>query len=401
MEPKTSGNMINHIKRQAKKIRKETGIPHIKALDQAALDAGYANWKNFLNRNTRDPGTKERKILKQVKLPTPLVLPYRATPLSKKNDFRPNTKMSISTHKELGGLLKQCLGISDRHKKVRKLIDHVRSTLEDWLAKEYKSQEELPDETFFNIYYGDTKRLGPPIASEEQKDQFTKALDEIKSIIRKHYHTCKPIDMLIQKLTSAVAAVESLPLGTTIKRTVFEKSQLEPGTVVYFKSNRNPAVVIRHDVFSGILECYADRGPVSALREEVSAYRDQSKARPFMPLRLKLPYGKWTCADGSEVIFNRDYCPIWVKSQNEDVASIDPDTEIIFTGDAEYYFDDGTAPWYGSRKKLGECLNILRGWGVEEQESNLMKLLSIAFINGDTSILKPRTRTKGFPYQAQ
>lgn len=32
---------------------------------------------------------------------------------------------------------------------------------------------------------------------------------------------------------------------------------------------------------------------------------------PFVPLRLWLPYGYWTLADGSEVIFSRDYFPMW------------------------------------------------------------------------------------------
>ncbi len=39
------------------------------------------------------------------------------------------------------------------------------------------------------------------------------------------------------------------------------------------------------------------------MRRSTSVYSDYRK--------LLLPYGKWTCADGREVLFNRSYMPIW------------------------------------------------------------------------------------------
>src|SRR5947209_15632905 len=31
----------------------------------------------------------------------------------------------------------------------------------------------------------------------------------------------------------------------------------------------------------------------------------------FIPMRLRLPYGRWVEEDGTMVLFSRDYCPLW------------------------------------------------------------------------------------------
>ena len=33
-----------------------------------------------------------------------------------------------------------------------------------------------------------------------------------------------------------------------------------------------------------------------------------------MVQRLSLPYGLWTCDDGKEILFNREYQPIWERN---------------------------------------------------------------------------------------
>jgi hypothetical protein len=38
-----------YLKRQAKKIKKELNIPYVQALDKAATQAGFSNWKHYLN----------------------------------------------------------------------------------------------------------------------------------------------------------------------------------------------------------------------------------------------------------------------------------------------------------------------------------------------------------------
>ncbi len=44
---------------------------------------------------------------------------------------------------------------------------------------------------------------------------------------------------------------------------------------------------------------------------------------PYVPTRLWLPYGYWTLKDGSQVIFSRDYFPLWRIADGE-VERVDP-----------------------------------------------------------------------------
>ncbi|MEN5436788.1 hypothetical protein ABE545_24430 [Sphingobacterium faecium] len=73
--------------------------------------------------------------------------------------------------------------------------------------------------------------------------------------------------------------------------------------------------------------------------------RSQPDISSFRPMRLYLPYGKWKLNDGTEILFNRDYNPIWAKSITGVVKAIEPDTDIN-SNIVESYFDDKTAPYY-------------------------------------------------------
>ena len=39
-----------HMKKRAKRIKKEMGLPHLKALDMVAREEGYLNWSDYYNR---------------------------------------------------------------------------------------------------------------------------------------------------------------------------------------------------------------------------------------------------------------------------------------------------------------------------------------------------------------
>jgi len=41
----------------------------------------------------------------------------------------------------------------------------------------------------------------------------------------------------------------------------------------------------------------------------------------YMEFRLRVPYGRWVCADGREVIFNREYWPILQRYPGEPVKA--------------------------------------------------------------------------------
>lgn len=80
-------------------------------------------------------------------------------------------------------------------------------------------------------------------------------------------------------------------------------------------------------------------------------------------IRDDYPYGKWTCTNGREVLYNRSYQPIWERynggsatqaNNNEWIDLIDEDKTI-------FYYNDST-PLY-KRKIIGE--NILKEWRIK------------------------------------
>lgn len=67
-------------------------------------------------------------------------------------------------------------------------------------------------------------------------------------------------------------------------------------------------------------------------------------------MRLGLPYGIWTTKEGTKVLFNRKYQPIWVKYPSGQIAKPDPNWWVRDIVTQEYYYDDGCPP-YGDKRK--------------------------------------------------
>jgi hypothetical protein len=71
-----------------------------------------------------------------------------------------------------------------------------------------------------------------------------------------------------------------------------------------------------------------------------------------------IPYGKWTCADGREVLFNRKYCPILQRTPRgvqSKTALADP-SEWVPWQTQDHFFDDGNSPWCHVASRRRETL---------------------------------------------
>jgi hypothetical protein len=55
-----------------------------------------------------------------------------------------------------------------------------------------------------------------------------------------------------------------------------------------------------------------------------------------------LPYGIWTTADGSQILFARDYIPLWIKTPDGKVSRIDPDAWVNW--ERQQYFPKSNLP---------------------------------------------------------
>ncbi|MGH9676259.1 MAG: hypothetical protein ACRD36_04090 [Candidatus Acidiferrum sp.] len=84
-----------------------------------------------------------------------------------------------------------------------------------------------------------------------------------------------------------------------------------------------------------------------------------------------LPYGKWTCADGREVLFNRHYEPIWERSPGMPTQRADPDEWVHYIRREYIYIDDQASPLprlpprsaRGAAQNMVRCLRVLKEFG--------------------------------------
>jgi len=110
--------------------------------------------------------------------------------------------------------------------------------------------------------------------------------------------------------------------------------------VLKTKGRNGEPVILRS--FGSPTEVLTHRGVMSiADFEYVSPRRT---AYLFVPMRLFLPYGYWTEADGARVLFSRDYHPLWRLRDNQAPERVEPWTRIKFK-DQTWLWDDANTPW--------------------------------------------------------
>jgi hypothetical protein len=115
---------------------------------------------------------------------------------------------------------------------------------------------------------------------------------------------------------------DHLALTTTIwrERVFGEPARGKPGTVgkVCAHGSTKPAYLRQAGRPSYVVY---DTGPGMCADFELVTPR--VPLEDFVPARLWLPYGYWTLGDGSEVIFARDYLPMW-RIAGQSVERLDP-----------------------------------------------------------------------------
>jgi hypothetical protein len=109
--------------------------------------------------------------------------------------------------------------------------------------------------------------------------------------------------------------------------------------------------------------------PDPTLRDAVHALGLKFKASRFgrwNACRLALPYGRWTCDDGREVLFNRRYHPIWQRRPGAAVERANPDEWVQWV-DQQWFYGGagGLLPPIHSRATLKYLLKVLSEFGVQ------------------------------------
>ncbi|MFC7523129.1 DUF5623 domain-containing protein [Parapedobacter sp. GCM10030251] len=385
MKVKSTGHSAEFLKRKAKSLSKSRPISHTEALNLVAKESGHENWNHFINCSASKP---VRKVEPQrPKVPEPAALNYHNVITGAVIGQHPNRKMSVRHHKRAGFLLRELLDAVDYHKRAKKVLQDIRNTLDTWLGCEY-NEVELDNREFNSIYYGNNRHIAEVKPSLKRQAELRRKLRAIKSIIDYSYHDCKPLEKLYQRFELAAKALDKWP--NKIKTpSQYSKGQLRPGTFVRIPQLKKIGIVFHHDERHQLVTGYTDAGPFDAGRHEVMMLKKQLSLADFKPMRLCLPYGKWKRGDGSEVLFNRDYCPIWQKSASGEVTAIQPDVYVQYQSSTHYY-DDRSAPYYDNEQTPQTCLSVLKDWGVNEKFPEVLRLLPTAIASGDIGLLSPR-----------
>lgn len=81
--------------------------------------------------------------------------------------------------------------------------------------------------------------------------------------------------------------------------------------------------------------------------------------RRWVNLSSVLPYGVWSCADGREVIFNRQYHPMYEREINGKWARADPGEWVHWTKQT-FLYDDSVR----LHKRMQLAAALLKEWGI-------------------------------------
>ena len=108
--------------------------------------------------------------------------------------WRPNARMPLGGHREAGNLLKELLERGGFRSHAHSLLNHVRSELDEWVQREYTSQDDLPSDEFYNLYYHEFTSSGRTASQ---------ALLRVTELITAHYPDCVPRRDLLRSLSNA------------------------------------------------------------------------------------------------------------------------------------------------------------------------------------------------------
>ena len=260
--------------------------------------------------------------------------------------------------------------------------------LDTWLGCEY-TEAEMQNEEFNSMYYSRKMEYLEFTPTQRQQQKFKRWLRKAKELIDDSYHDCKPLQKLHQHFDMATKALDKWPKKMPASTSLRGSRKLPPGTFVRLTGKKQIGVVFSHPFGEDSVVGYADGGSFHVARNEVRVLRKQLSLNDFRPMRLSLPYGKWICKDGQEVLFNRDYTPIWTRKANEGAETVNPATWVTHQ-ETIFYYDDATAPYYGNAKTHEVCLSILEEWAVSGQMPKVMELLPLALTSGDAKLLSPK-----------
>lgn len=95
-------------------------------------------------------------------------------------------------------------------------------------------------------------------------------------------------------------------------------------------------------------------------QDEMVVITKRRPAKNLLELRqIFMPYGRWTCADGREVLFNREYTPIWQRRPGQSAKPAKPGEWVEHVGSEMIYSDSDKED-----VKRAKGAAVLAAWGL-------------------------------------
>lgn len=132
---------------------------------------------------------------------------------------RPNGKLPISTHQEIGLMLKEMLVNTSYRKVFYNRIDSVRDELDEWAMREYSDHSELPNDAFHELYYHGNLGDYLKTITSQTAERFITYLHRIKSLLVTYYPTCAPLRRIIKWLEEAEKSLLSWIVSSNSSKT--------------------------------------------------------------------------------------------------------------------------------------------------------------------------------------
>ena len=121
---------------------------------------------------------------------------------------RPNGRMPVEAHAQVGRLLKSVLVATYHRKGVYNRVNAIRSELDEWTQREY-SHAELPSEQFFELYYHESGSTFSRSITETERERHVESLAQAKDLLGEHYPDSPPLRTLLKKVDAAVKSLQS------------------------------------------------------------------------------------------------------------------------------------------------------------------------------------------------
>lgn len=115
---------------------------------------------------------------------------------------RPNGRMPIEVHDEVARLLREVIGGAFMRSGLANRLELVRCELDEWVQREY-SADELDNERFGDMYYGDIEHRYSRSIPQADKLRYMGHLDRIEEAVKQHYPDSQPQRWILGRLMSA------------------------------------------------------------------------------------------------------------------------------------------------------------------------------------------------------